>query len=718
MSKMTRSCGRVAAVSLLALAMTPALALAQGGDPSPAPAKPAAQDNGGEIVVTALRRDTTLSKTPAAIVAVSGSQLMSQGVSTSKDLPNIMPNIQQSVAGFAIRGVSSADFTEKGDPATAYNVNGVYIARFTEQALALFDVDRVEVLRGPQGTLYGRNATAGVVNVITAKPKDKFEASGSIEYGNYNTFRVNGMVNTPLTDWLDLRVAAATNKHDGYTPTHDGTRAQDDQDDAALRVSLLARLGDRTDLLINGDYGIIDQTGPASLPAARALAQNDNHALRYSLPGVDNYYKMYAGGISAELNSDLGFAKLTYIGSYRASTFKALTSKNDVVPGNWDDLITQYQNHDQTTQELRLASQGNGKLTWVGGLYYFREHSPYTDALDFQTGGFTLGYNLIADATSYAAFGQATYAILDGLRFTGGLRYTNDSKSRVGVQNYIINGTNLSFPSTYAGFYPGGQAPRDKVTWRAQFEGDLAPGVLAYGGVSTGYKAGGFNDGTPSTAPAGAPFIYQPELITSYEGGLKGTFFDRKLYGALSVFHYDYKNHQVDAISPAGGAVTLNAPAKVTGAELEGYVRPLRHTTINYSASVLDAKFGHFQPGLLTGNTTDIIGQSLDFAPKFSARVGLMQEIPLANGARITGDVSVKYSSSYTVTDYVQIVRYVQTAYTRTDVTVSYYAPGDKWYVQAFGKNLENNRLLGLVEIGGFTLTDPMTYGVRAGFKF
>jgi iron complex outermembrane receptor protein len=309
-----------------------------------------------EIVVTALRRDTTLSKTPAAISAVTGAQLTTEGVTQAKDLPNVLPNIEQSVVGFAIRGVSSADFTEKGDSATAYNVNGVYIARFTEQQLALFDLDRVEVLRGPQGTLYGRNATAGVINVISARPKDVFGGDASVEYGNYNTVRLNGAVNTPLTDGVALRLAGTFNRHDGFTETHDGTKALDDQNDYAFRASLKARLGSNSDLLIIGDYGKIDEAGPANIAAARALAQNADHSLRYALPGIDNHYRLSAGGVVAELNSDLDFAKLTYVGSYRSSSLNVLNTKNDVSAFTQSDRVVNIQKHDQITQEVRLAS--------------------------------------------------------------------------------------------------------------------------------------------------------------------------------------------------------------------------------------------------------------------------------------------------------------------------------------------------------------------------
>jgi iron complex outermembrane receptor protein len=712
------------ALGLIALLSAPARAADAGAQADAAPAVE-------EIVVTALRRDTTLSKTPAAISAVTGAQLTTEGVTQAKDLPNVLPNIEQSVVGFAIRGVSSADFTEKGDSATAYNVNGVYIARFTEQQLALYDLDRVEVLRGPQGTLYGRNATAGVINVISSRPKDEFGGDASVEYGNYNTVRLNSAVNTPLTDGVDMRLAGTYNRHDGFTPTHDGTKALDDQNDYAFRASLLARLGSNTDLLIVGDYGKIDEAGPANIAAARALAQNDDHSLRYALPGIDNHYRLSAGGVVAELNSNFDFAKLTYVGSYRHSSLDVLNTKNDVSAFTQSDRVVNESKHDQVTQEIRLASNPGGPLQWVGGLYYFHEKSPYTDYLNlccfFKA---TFGYQQEVKATSYAAFGQATYSFTDHLRLTGGLRFTSDTKSRIGI--FSPDFTPAVDPATgvtvtvqnnpalfagkapnYIGYYPGGDAPRNKVTYKVQMEGDLSQTVIAYAKVETGYKAGAFNDGTSATSTASKPFVYQPEIITDFEGGIKGNVLDDKLYFALNAFHYNYQNHQIPTIAPTGGAFTYNAPAKVNGAEIEGSFKPLANTKIHYSASVLEAKFGHFMPA-----TTDFFDEQLDFAPKFSARAGVTQDIPLGNGGRLSGDVSAKYSSAYFVTDYISGTRYVQPKYTRTDVKLGYFAPLDKWYVQAYGENLENKRELGVVEVGGFSLTNPVQYGVRAGLKF
>ncbi|AOR80827.1 TonB-dependent receptor, plug [Sphingomonas sp. LH128] len=696
-----------------------ASALAQSADTVPAQDAAEASAQTDEIVVTALRRDQALSKAPVAIAAVAGDKLLSEGVTSSRDLQNVIPNVQAGPAGFAIRGVASTDFSEKGDPSTAYNLDGVNIARPTEQALTMFDVSRVEVLRGPQGTLYGRNATAGVINVITNRPTNKWEGAYSLEYGNYNTVRANGMLNAPIADGIALRLAGAYNNHDGFTATHDGHDKLDDQNDFGLRASLLFDIGSATTLFVSGDYEQSDTNGQARVALDRAVAQNDDHSLRYQNPGMDTYSRFNSGGVTAELNSDLGFAKLTYLFGWRKSTWRELTVRNDI-PSDSSQVngaFTSFQNHQQDSHELRLASQGSGPLSWVVGAYYFHEKTYTAPELDFVNQGFTLSYDLNASAKSYAGFGQATYEVVPGVRVTGGVRWTKDSKDRTGTQYFTLNGLGLTFPSDYSGHYPGGGISGSRVTWKGSVEADLTPTILAYAGVTSGYKAGGFNDGTPNDVSS-VPFYYKPERIISYEAGVKGTTLGRSLYFSLTGFYYDYRDLQQGLVKTTGGAVTLNVPkAKVQGIELEGNYRLGANTRIDYSLAYLDATYGEFRP-LESDQSINFEGTPLDRSPKWSGRVGVTQDVPLANGGRISGSAALKFSSSYIVTDNNTANQIKQDSYTRTDIQVGYFAPEDRWYVQAFVKNLENKRLLGTYELQSFTLTDPRQFGVRGGVKF
>lgn len=674
-----------------------------------------------EIVVTALRREQTLSSAPVAITAVSGEDLISNGVVDSSDLPNILPNVQVGVAGFSIRGVASADFTEKGDPSTAYNLNGIYIGRFTEQSLTLFDVDRVEVLRGPQGTLYGRNATAGVINVIAARPHSDHEASIATEFGNFDTQRVNAMLNAPLTDSVNFRVAGSYNKRDGFTKTRDGNDALDDQNDYAIRSSLSFDLGETTDLYVAVDYAKSDlDGGPASIAADRALAQNDKTSLRYQNPGVDTYSKFSAGGITLELNSDFGFANLTYLFGYRESEWRERSVRNDIPTGasafsNGD--FTSHQDHDQDSHELRLASTGDGPWQWVAGLYYFHETTYTAPHLNFVNFGFTLDYDLHASARTYAGFGEVTYELSDTIRITGGLRYTDDTKSRSGTQIFGLNGTDLAFPSNYDGRYPGGGISGDETTWKLGLEFDVTDSIMLYTNATSGYKAGGFNDGSPADESP-VPFYYEPETITSFETGLKGDVMDGQLYFSLTGFYYDYQDLQLGLVKSTGGQVTQNIPkADIKGLELEGFYHLTENTKLDYSFSYLDANYDDFFP-LQSDTSINFKGTQLDRSPEYSGRLALSHDMVLNDGGRVNFTAAIKYSDSYVVTDGNTATQIEQESYTRTDLTVGYFSADDTWYLQAFGKNLENERQLGMFELGAFTLTDPRLYGVRFGYNF
>jgi iron complex outermembrane recepter protein len=281
---------------------------------------------------------------------------------------------------------------------------------------------------------------------------------------------------------------------------------------------------------------------------------------------------------------------------------------------------------------------------------------------------------------------------------------------------FSIPNTPVAFPTLFQGRYPGGGISGDKTTWKLGLEHDLNPDLLAFASATTGYKSGGFNDGSPADVSP-VPFYYRPETITSYEVGLKGTALDKTLYFSVTGFHYKYEDLQLGLVKTTGGQVTQNIPsAKVQGLELEGWLRLWRGGKVDYSLAYLDATYNDFFP--LQGNASiNFKGTPLDRAPDWTGRLGLSQDFPMANGGRISTTAAVKFSSSYVVTDGNTATQNEQKNYTRTDVTLGYYSPKEDWYVQAYGRNLENKRLLGNFELGAFTLTAPREFGLRAGFK-
>lgn len=702
-----------------------------------------AEPGAGDIIVTANRTESLASKTPIALSAISQGGLRDAGITNPTTLADVVPNLSIDRAGvglrITIRGVTSTDSTEKGDPSAAFLLDGVYIARPQAQEVSFFDLERVEVLRGPQGTLYGRNTTAGVINVISARPKHKFEASFEGAYGNFDTIQTTGMINVPLSSNIALRGAVNLDKRDNYIrPTVASPSSINPfKDNLAARLSALIEVTPSIDILVRGDYSRFNGTGfngvrlsnffpgpfvPGQRPRYVDLGSKAQRALTYGLGGettVDNE----TWGITGELNWSIGPVTMTYLGSYRELT------QHNVNQADLGGPVTNPLLFDgeywQNSQELRFAYDDGRPLTAQAGGYYFKERSGIAAFFvrpPFIPGALAFGFPqdpTISEAKG--VFGQATYEIAPGFKLTAGARYSHDLKSRVG-QTIII------FPA------PIGTVPTQrndakrtfsKVTWRLGADYDFGK-TLIYAVVSTGYKAGGFNDGCETgdgpfcQLPAEALY-YDPETVTAYEAGIKARFADDMVRLTASLFHYDYKGLQLSSVSNVCGgpcSVSTNAgAAKVDGIELEATIQPNLSNRINLSFNYLDARYASFRPT----PAIDFAGRPLDRSPKITASAGYTYTYPFANGGRMEAGARVRLSDSYVLTDFSAVVQFRQPSFHKTDLTLGYTAPGDRFFVQGFVKNLEDTIVVSTASTafaGSAAFADPRTYGVRAGVKF
>lgn len=729
----------------------------------------AAADSGtgtGDIVVTANRTESLASKTPVALNAVSGAELAGAGVTNPTTLSEVIPTVaidRTDGLRITIRGVSSNDNTEKGDPSAAFLLDGIYIARPQAQEVSFFDIDRVEVLRGPQGTLYGRNTTAGVVNVIAARPKHRFEASVEGAYGNFDTRQVTGMVNVPIGDRIAVRAAVNYDRRDSYIRAGDSPYDLSPfKNNLSGRLSVLADLGDRTTILVRGDYSAIKGrptntvsaynffapfAGPADGqrgvdPMYRQGLSSDDRRLLGYVEGSQSSRDNSTWGVMTEVNHELSDdLTLTYLGSYREfERNEQAPGLTGFVPGinlalsNPGSLDASYW---QTSHELRLAYAGERLSLQVGG-YFFKEHSTsevlITGLLSPTPGtpGYVFGFlQNPTTARSIAGFGQATFSLSDRLRVTGGLRYTSDDKARRGTT--IIHGAvgePLVFPPDSLN---NANRSFDKLTWKGGVEFDLDDRSLLYGSVSTGYKAGGFNDGclagdTNCTAPIPEnALFYRPETLTAYEIGLKMRTLGNALRLNANYFHYDYDGLQLSQASNICGGpcqITTNAAtAKIDGVELEATLTPSPRNHLGATVAWLNARFTDYEivPGV------NFAGAKLDRSPDWVASVDYSYSLPLGNRSDITAQVRSRISDSYQFLSTTLRAQFRQPSYTRTDVTLTYNAPDRRWYVQGFAKNLENTIVLSSATTvaafpglagGTVTFQDPRTYGMRAGFKF
>ncbi len=697
-----------------------------------------------EVVVTAQRRSENLQNTPLTISAVTGEKLESQGIKTVVDLANQVPALQITSSGSGaaqifLRGIGSTNTTEVGDPAVAYHIDGIYQARSTSVGALFYDVDRIEVLRGPQGTLYGRNATAGAINVITKQPKFDYEANGSVDVGNYGALTTSGMVNVPVSDTVAVRAAFQQSRHDGYVVALNkgpGTGGNDryDQDDKSARVQLLWKPSDVLSVRLSTDYLHQGGAGGGDNAYGVARATGDPWTCNCATNIYRNNKFFSAGG---EVNWDLSFATLTYLTGYNFSRLDRSGENASTGAPNY------FKGKDFTwSHELRLGGK-TGDLTWVAGLYRFTEDNNVDFRVFLATNSYLSFIQPQVTAKSWAAFGQGTYAVTDRLRLTGGLRYTEDQKGRNGG-TYLTNGAG-AITSTVV--INKADAKWDALNWKAGADFDLTDTSMLYANVATGYKAGGYYDGVGANT-------YQPEKITSYEAGVKNRFLDNRLQFNASAFLYDYQDFQVSAIGVIAGqnaTVTLNADkAQVYGLEFEtnlvitendrldatlgwlhaeytDFVLPLGDAFANNSANATVASCYTANFSAAAPRSTDFSGCRMARTPEWTLNVAYQHTWALESGAKLTGRISSHYETGKNL-EYHGFAQNKQEGFTKTDLNLTYASSDDRWTLQGYVRNLEDenvrtasspNSTTGLANNGnGEFYAPPRTYGLRLGVTF
>lgn len=720
------------------------------------------------IQVTANRTVSDASKTPVAVTAIGEEALRNSGVTNPTALGDVIPNVsidRTNGLQITIRGVTSTDNTEKGDPSAAFLVDGVYIARPQVQEVSFFDIDRVEVLRGPQGTLYGRNTTAGVVNIISAKPRDDFEGAFNLAYGNYGNTQADAMLNLPVTEDLAIRAAISMDTRDSFLKSMPTEQYNNDpyKENIAARFSALYQINNDISLLLRADYATMQ-----GVPQNTVLASNF-YNLPFTLPvgegrGIDPEYRNSSAssklqrnhtfavqpdrdnstwGLHAELDWMLSdYWTLSYLGSTRKFRRDEYSSNVMGVRSNGDVFSIQdrfYGDYEQTSHELRFAFQDD-QLSWQGGAYYFSEESDIYYLLEGYLApnpgesGYIFGFpQSPTKAKSLAFFSQATYSLTDDLRVTGGIRHTSDDKSRFGAT--IIH-SSLDEPLAYMnnGRDSLNLADRNykKTTWKLGADYDLTEKTMIYGSVATGYKAGGFNDGcTVEQAGCVNPLpeeavYYDPETLTAYEIGVKSRIGNTLMLNS-NFFHYKYEGLQLSQSSTICGGpcqVTTNAAAAlVDGVEIEGIYRPNMDSTFNFAFTWLDARYDDYQ---ITPEF-NFAGEQLSRSPEFTVSLGYKYSHELANGGSLDFGINSKWSDEYVIYSNEIRANFRQPSFRKTDITLTYNSPDGDWYAQLYGKNLENEITVSSVGVtsgmpalndGTVAIADPRLFGVRFGMKF
>ena len=709
-----------------------------------------------EVMVTAQRVPALASRTPVAMSVLGGEQLARAGTDSPAELGARLPNVHLDQAAdglrLTIRGVSNADATDKGDPSVAFMLDGIYIARPPGQTLSFLDVDRIEVLRGPQGTLYGRNTTGGAINVISNAPVNRYEGAFGLEAGTYGNRKLDGMLNVPVGEALALRAAVAVRRHDPYLKNGQGTPHSLglDRDDRDARLSARLALGRDASLLLRYDHSethdnndrFVPDTNffsgiATGTPTWRAGSTGERLTNAFRPPNMaprQGRHEKRARGLSADLDWDLGPATLHYLGARRKlDQAMLLNYYYRITPAFALGVLNDYDSHNtQDSHELRVATKGAGPWQAQAGLYYFSEET--NSLYSFQ------GLQMLrlppyyvfpvgpTKSTSKAAFGQLTYSLRPDLRLTAGARSTHDDKSRIGSTNFqqgpVFN------PATDLRLLNAASMATHKTTWRLGAEWDVLPSTLAYLTLATGYKAGGFNDGCTAgtsalgiTCPAAAAvpsslLYYQPEALRSLEAGLKSRFLDGRATLNAAAFHYDYTNLQLSGVAVLQGAprfITSNAgEASVTGLELDGQLRVGQAGRLNYGLTLLDAHYESYSPnGVVSWN-----GRKLDRAPSHVITLGYDHRFTLAAG-QLTAGLFARASAAYVIAVPSQLLEYRIPSRTATDATLGFQPHGARWSLLLRARNLENKVQPIAIDSFGMTVpSNPRTVDLRLDYRF
>jgi iron complex outermembrane receptor protein len=663
-----------------------------------------------KVIVTTTKRLTTVQDTPLAVTAIGAKDLEKAQVKDITTLQALIPNLVIEQHGDSggihvfLRGIGSTNHTELGDPAVAFHVDGVYAARPQGATVLMYDLASVEVARGPQGTLFGRNATAGSINVITAKPElGKTAINGQLTYGDRGRIATQAAFNLPLGESVALRLAAATDRQDGWVEFQPrsnvlpGSRKYGAMDQSGVRVS--ARVDFSESLSNTTTYEYFQDKGAGNVMLRqRQLAGQPRYSALIDTPGqLDQSSTQLRTRFDWQLSPAL---ELSYIGA-TGSLRRTNASDDDagIQPGFKQEHRTEWSRFQADTHELNLKSTDAGAFQWIAGLFSIKEDNRIRFDIDISQIAVPAGNGPInvvptqptdtawamsfiqpkRTLSSNAVFGQGTLNFSPEMALTLGARHTKEEKQDIGGRNWVCPnfgatlatggrligpggpvteatcGTNLGNGQEAGVTWPGGGRNDGKIedsatTWLARAEYKPAKDLMAYASVSSGFKSGGLSDGGRR---------HKPEFITSFEAGLKTELMNKALALNLAAFSMKYKDMQVSSIEFTGEGiarqqqlVTSNAArSTISGLEAEWVWRLSPATRFGGYASWLKAQYDDFltcdsalTDCALASNVVNLKGEDLPHAPKFSTTFSLEHDFAVGAG-KLTPRLQAQYKT-------------------------------------------------------------------------
>lgn len=697
---------------------------------APSNARDAKNDDNGssprveEIVVTAQRRTQNLQDVPISVAALSATQLEQAGVQQPSDLRTIVPSLEltddNGILTTSLRGIGAVAVSSGFESPLAVYVDGVYLGSAAASFLNLVNVSQIEIAKGPQGTLYGRNATAGSMQINTRTPDQDFKGDGSVSYDNYNTMTGNVYVAGGITPKLAADISIwATHQGDGWGKNlTTGAENYIVHHNLVVRSKWVLEASERTHLTLIADYGSFSNTDtpaifPGSVPAlAPELGRQPD--LHYDTRAdTDHETAGWQSGVSFKLDQDLGVADFTSLTAYRDSRYH---NQFDI-DGFQAPLASAYydQPNIQLSQDLQLTSKQGAKLSWIAGASYFHAktaENPGTAALEFIELFHEFYNSQRTDAL--AGFAEGTYEIARGTRLTLGARYTSERrKAYDGATADTIGGFPL--PPT---LIPNMSKTFDKPTFRATLDRRISDDVLAYASFNRGFKSGGFNTDDPGT-PA-----FKPEQVDAYEVGLKNELLDRRLRVNIAGFYYHYTDIQVRQTPTLAVTILTNAgAARIYGSDLDLQAQITPQFRVSGGLSYVDAKYQVFPNAQLInldGTTAigDAAGNTLPRAPKLTANLLASYTVNLSTGGSLTFSTNAYYNHGYYLLSD-NVIR--QPGFAQLNGAVRWTHPRERFYAEIYGRNLTNERVidwaLPLGATVGVGYGAPLTFGVTLGYS-
>ena len=726
----------VLAASTAWICLMPAHALAQT---APQPAAQSTQDTDtiGDIVVTAQRRAERLQDVPIAITALSSDQLAASGVTDITKLNTITPGLYiQASTGFVsphIRGIGTSAGGAGLENSVAVYVDGVYMASQSGSLLSLNNVSRIEVLKGPQGTLFGRNATGGLIQIVTRDPTQNFTADFSAGYGNYDTFTSSAYISGGIAPNLAADIAGqVTTMGKGYgTNIVTGNDVYRTKFDGAVRSKWVLTPTDLTTVKLALDYE--RRTGNMSISSRQVEGIKPAFGAAYNIPtwdinsDFDPYQRLKGGGASLDIQQDIGGVQLESITAYRKSRY-TIGFDTDLTPTPAQTLTLSVLNDRQISQEFKLQSDKASKIQWVVGAYYFNANAEL-DPNVLQLGGPAIppppappitqisGYSKLT-TRAWAGYGQATVPLGDRTNLTGGFRYSTERRTIFSTQAAtLINGAVINPFGPDTTQHQTFSAP----TWRVSIDHKLDDNDMIYASYNRGFKSGGYNARNPS-APA-----FKQEKLDAYETGIKSTLLDRLLQVNVAAFYYKYNNIQVSRFEQNNIFIYNGAGAEIYGVDLDLQLHPTRELTIDGGVSVLHDRFTSFPdadrytPNPLGGSirsTVSAKGNRLPITPDATFNLNAHYDHATQSGIWSV-DVGGYYNSGF----YGQPDNVLkQGKYALLDGSIGWKTSDKRYGVRLWGKNLTNHPVstaLGQSDTSAIVQYDaPRTYGITLSADF